>query len=232
MNKEKVFLGVTLLLSTSFAILLLLQLLPEQIFLTGAEIFQLVIGLVAALIVLSHFNTSTSKYIILGTSLAIFSWTMGQLFWFSYTLLTGIELPYPSVGDLGYTGTYLLMLGVLRQISHEIKRGWIDYLPLFLVILPIPLYLLGQRSLPVLLYNILDCTVIAWILFQGLPIRKVPQYGWFLLGILILAFTDLVFIFCALLLPKASTLASAPLYPIAMALMAFGIIHGEEEDGT
>lgn len=228
MKKGYFLIGVTLLLSTSFAILLLLQPLPEQVLLTSAEIFQLVLGLVAAVMVLSSFTTSTGKYIVLGTSLAIFSWTMGQLFWFSYTLLTGIDLPYPSVGDLGYTGAYLLMLGVIGLISYEKKRGWIDYLPLFLALLPLALYLLGQRSLPVLLYNIVDCTIIAWTLFQAFPLRKVPHYRWFLLGVLILALTDLVFIFCALLFPETSTLTSAPLYPIAIALIAFGILYGEE----
>lgn len=84
----------------------------------AADIYQLVLGFALAAILLACLKTSRNRYAILGTSLAIISWTLGQLFWlpFLYTAHQS-PLPYPSVGDFGFTGTYFLLIGVLGVLD-------------------------------------------------------------------------------------------------------------------
>jgi len=192
------------------------------------EIIQLMAGAFFAILLIQIYRKWKGTNALLGTSLALFSWTAGQLFWFSYTLLSHTELPYPSVGDLGYTGTYILLIGVIGLLSGKKPRTAPDYLPLLLVFLPLALYLLGQRALPVLLYNIVDGITIAWTLFSLMPLRRSPRFRRFIQGVILLAATDVLFLFSALLIPEMAALISAPLYPLAIALIAMGIVSGEQ----
>lgn len=87
----------------------------------ASDVFQAAIGIAAGSAALAFWRKSKEKYAVLGTALAIFCWSLGEIFWFSGALVTGIEIPYPSVRDLGFIGTYFILfsaMDVIRQRAH------------------------------------------------------------------------------------------------------------------
>lgn len=220
-------LGTTLLWAVCFTALISLELFPVQQIIAAADIFQLLIGLLTALSVLGYLRFSHERYAVLGTSLAIFSWTIGQLFWFSYTVLTGSDLPYPSVGDFGFTGTYFLLIGVLGILIDKGKRKPIHYAAFLILMVPILLFIFGDSAFQVYLFNFILSSAVAYAVFRAAPLYYIPRYRLFVLGLLILAVTDIVFMSSVVLFPEGYTITSAPLYPIALSLIAYGMLRGE-----
>ena len=213
--------------SVCFAALAIWRPFSFETLITAADIYQLALGFALAAILLTCLKTSRNRYAVLGTSLAIISWTLGQLFWFSYTLLTQILLPYPSVGDFGFTGTYFLLIGVLGVLNPR-KGNEKRNLPAFALLLaPLLLAVLAKSAPAVTRYNFVLGLAAAWTVYKALPLRHAAKDRWLLGGILVLAATDVVFMTSVVVLRDSMTATTAPLYPIALSLIAYGILKRE-----
>lgn len=224
---------VTLAWAACFGALALLQLIPLEALIPAGDIYQLALGFALTAALLAGLKNSRNRYAVLGTSLAILSWTLGQLFWFSYTLLMQSPLPYPSVGDLGFTGAYFLLIGVLGVLKQKesgakesTAKGSLPALALLLI--PFLLAIFGRSAPEVLIYNFVLSLAAAWTLYKALPLQREPKNRWLLGGILTLAATDAVFMTSVVLLRESKTATTAPLYPLALALIAYGILKREE----
>lgn len=222
-----ILLAITFLWMVCYAVLAFLRPFPLEELIVMGDIYQLVLGLGAMVILLARLKHYPRKYILLGTGLAIFSWTAGQLFWFSYTLLEDFPLPYPSVGDLGFTGAYFFLIGVIGLLRQKSSKS--AFAPLAFIILLVPILLaFAQSALTVKIYNfILGCAA-AYTLYKAIPLGKHKDYRWFLSGILLLTFTDVVFMISVVFFRDSFTMTSAPLYPLALSLITYGILKGEE----
>lgn len=224
---------VTMVWSVCFAALAAWRPFPFESLIMAADILQLVLGFALAAVLLTCLKNSRNRYAVLGTSLAIISWSLGQLFWFSYTLLTQTPLPYPSVGDLGFTGTYFLLIGVLSVLEPGESKSKSSLLAFALLLAPLllaPLLLavLAKSAPAVTLYNFVLGGASAWTVYKALPLRRAAKDRWLLGGILVLAATDIVFMTSVVLLRDSLTATTAPLYPIALSLIAHGILKREE----
>lgn len=219
--------AVTLLWMVCYAALAIARLFPLEELIVMGDIYQLALGLGATTVLLVRLKYARCKYVIFGTGMAVFSWTAGQLFWFSYTLLADSPLPYPSVGDLGFTGAYFFLIGVIDLLSKDSPRS--PFAPLAFSILLVPFLLaLSQSALPVKLYNVVLGCAAAYTLYKAIPLGKHKHYRWFLSGILLLTFTDVVFMVSVVFFRDSFTMTSAPLYPLALSILTFGILKGEE----
>lgn len=221
-----ILLLITLLWTVCYVVLAITRFLPLEKLIAVGDVYQLLQGLGATVILLSRMKYTSRKYILFGTGLAVFSWTVGQLFWFSYTLLADTPLPYPSVGDLGFTGAYFFLIGVIGLLSKNSPQS--PLAPLAFIILLVPALLTtGQSTLTVKLYNVVLGCAAAYTLYKAIPLGKHKEYRWFLCGILLLAFTDVVFMTSVVYFRDSFTMTSAPLYPLALSVVTFGILKGE-----
>ena len=222
-----IFLAITFLWTVCYAVLAFLHPFPLAELIVMGDIYQLILGLGAMVILFARLKHYPRKYILLGTGLAIFSWTTGQLFWFSYTLLEDFPLPYPSVGDLGFTGAYFFLIGVIGLLRKKSSKS--VFAPLAFTILLVPALLaFAQSALAVKIYNfVLGCAA-AYTLYKAIPLGKHKDYRWFLSGILLLTFTDVVFMISVVFFRDSFTTTSAPMYPLALSLITYGILKGEE----
>ena len=218
----------TLAWSACFAALAAWQLFPFETLIAAADIYQLALGFALAAVLLTCLKTSRNRYAVLGTSLAIISWTLGQLYWFSYTLIEQTPLPYPSVGDFGFTGTYFLLIGVLSVLEHQEKQEKRNLLAFAILLAPPLLAVLAKSAPAVTLYNFVLGGASAWTVYKALPLRHTVHNRWLLGGILVLAATDIVFMTSVVLLRESMTATTAPLYPIALSLITHGILKREE----
>lgn len=221
-------LPATMVWSVCFAALAIWQPFPFESLIMAADIFQLALGFALAAVLQTCLKTSRNRYSVLGTSLAIISWTLGQLFWFSYTLLTQSPLPYPSVGDFGFTGTYFLLIGVLDVLEPGESKSKSSLLAFALLLAPLLLAVLAKSAPAVTLYNFVLGGASAWTVYKALPLRHAVKDRWLLGGILVLAATDVVFMTSVVLLRDSMTATTAPLYPVALSLIAHGILKREE----
>ena len=217
----------TLAWSVCFAALAIWRPFSFDSLITAADIYQLALGFALAAILLTCLKTSRNRYAVLGTSLAIISWTLGQLFWFSYTLLTQIPLPYPSVGDFGFIGTYFLLIGVLGVLNPRKGNEKRNLFAFALLLAPLLLAVCARSAAAVTLYNFVLGLAAAWTVYKALPLRHAAKDRWLLGGILVLAATDVVFMTSVVLLRDSMTATTAPLYPISLSLIAYGILKRE-----
>ncbi|NLC31806.1 MAG: hypothetical protein GX781_00705 [Clostridiales bacterium] len=220
---------LTLAWALLFGGLALLRLLSLDTLIAAADIYQLALGFALTAALLASLKTSRNRSAVLVTSLAIVSWTLGQLFWFSYTLLMKSPLPYPSVGDLGFTGSYFLLIGVLGLLKKPQNQAKESTAAFALLLLPLLLAVFGQSSPGVRLYNFVLSLAASFTLYKALSLRREPKNRWLLAGILALAASDAVFMTSVVLLRASRTATSAPLYPLALALIAYGILKREEK---
>ena len=217
----------TMVWSVCFAALAIWRPFPFESLIMAADIFQLALGFALAAVLLTCLKNCRNRYAVLGTSLAIISWTLGQLFWFSYTLLTQTPLPYPSVGDFGFTGTYFLLIGVLSVLEPGESKSKSSLLAFALLLAPLLLTVPAKSAPAVTFYNFVLGGASAWTVYMALPLRHAVKDRWLLGGILVLAATDIVFMTSVVLLRDSMTATTAPLYPVALSLIAHGILKRE-----
>lgn len=197
----------------------------------ASDIFQAAIGIAAGSAALLCWRRSKERYAILGTALAVFCWSLGEIFWFSGDLVKGLEIPYPSVGDLGFIGTYFILfsaLAVVRQNHPELKsvtKGSRCFLAL--IAIPAALAVFGRSPWLTAVDNMALGLSAVWAMYRASSLWRDRGYRWFAAGVLLLGITDLVFISCVVLFPDGLIYITSPLYPIALALTVFGIIKGE-----
>ena len=175
--------------SVCFAALAIWRPVSFDSLIAAADIYQLALGFALAAILLTCLKNSLNRYAVLGTSLAIISWTLGQLFWFSYTLLTQTPLPYPSVGGFGFTGTYFLLIGVLSVLEPGESKSKSSLLAFAILLAPLLLAVLAKSAPAVTLYNFVLGGASAWTVYKALPLRHAAKDRWLLGGILVLAAT-------------------------------------------
>ncbi len=221
--------AASLLWAVCYAVLALVRLIPlEQLIVLG-DIYQLVLGFGAMAVLFARMKSARRKYVFLGTGLAVFSWTAGQLFWFSYTLLMDSPLPYPSVGDLGFTGAYFFLIGVIGLLGKNAVRS--PFAPLAFLLLLVPAWLaFSQSTSAVKLYNVVLGSAAAYTLYKVLPLAGRKSCQWFFAGIILLVFTDVLFMVSVVYFRDSFTLTSAPLYPLALSILSYGVLKGKEDD--
>lgn len=199
----------------------------------ASDIFQAAMGVAAGSVALEFWRRNKERYAVLGTALAVYCWSLGEIFWFSGDLVIGLKIPYPSVGDLGFIGTYFILFSaitVIRQKRTELKAVTAGN-RFFLVLLAIPVALAVFGRAPWL--TAADNAVLglsaAWAMYRASSLWRDKGYRWFSAGVLLLGMTDLVFITCVVLFPDGLIYITSPLYPVAFALTVFGVIKGESD---
>lgn len=199
----------------------------------AVNVFELVYGLLAGSMVLIFSRITVNRlnrYNLLGTALAIYSWTLGQIYWFSYTSITGKVLPYPSVGDMGFTGTYFLLIGVIGMIMSGqpiTHRRYYSYTALLVMLIPVSLLFVGKSKIEVMIFNFILAFSVSFTLFKNFMLLENQKYRWFAGGIFLLGITDVVFMISASVFPNTYTLSSDALYPISISLISTGILKGD-----
>ena len=132
------------------------------------------------------------------------------------------------MGDFGFTGTYFLLIGVLSVLEPGENKSKSSLLAFALLLAPLLLAVLAKSAPAVTLYNFVLGGASAWTVYKALPLRHAAKDRWLLGGILVLAATDIVFMTSVVLLRDSLTATTAPLYPVALSLIAHGILRREE----
>ena len=222
-------LGTSIFISLSLSLALWIYL-PGRVILDFAvNLFELACGLFSGMLLIFYAKAFSKKYIIIGTALAVFSWTLGQLYWFSYTLITGDILPYPSVGDMGYTGTYFLLIGIIGLIlanNASITVGYWRYAVFIVMVVPIYLLYTSMIKTEALVFNFVLSAVISVALFRMCLLLQYKEYHWFAAGVLLLGIADIAFMISASLFPSEYTIIADALYPIAITSLTYGMMKG------
>jgi len=201
----------------------------------AVNIFELACGLAAGVVVLLGIKFARNRHVMLGTALALLSWALGQVYWFSYSSITGETLPYPSVGDLGFTGTYVLLIGVIGIITHgqaNAGRKWPHFIAFLILLAPVALSVTGKIKTAALIYNFILGLAVAYTIFRVCALLRRRNYRWFVAGVFLLGLTDLLFMTVVSVFPERYAFASDSLYPISLALISFGIINGDEAENA
>lgn len=197
----------------------------------ASDVFQAAMGVVAGTAALLCWRRNKERYAVLGTALAVYCWSLGETFWFSGDLVTGVSIPYPSVGDLGFIGTYFILfsaMAVIRQTRPELRNDTKSS-RFFLILLAIPVALAVFGGSPWLTAadNLALGLSAAWAMYRASSLLRDKEYRWFAAGVLLLGLSDLIFISCVVFFPDGLIYITSPLYPVALALTAYGVIKGE-----
>ena len=218
-----------------FVLLLALDV-PAAALVRAADIFEIAFGLLCGSILLAASTRqaeTTPRHVLLGTALALFSWTLGQVFWFSYTELTGVTLPYPSVGDLGYTGTYFFLAGVLRLLLGQRKawHPWYSWFSLLALAVPVAVVFAGGGNTAGILYNFVLALAAGYAYFLNCALIPLRRYRWYAGGVFLLGIADLVFMLSVCLYPASHLYLPDLLYSLSLALLAHGAFRGADANG-
>jgi len=225
----KIMVRIAIIWTIGFLIVGGLRLVDQQLLDLAVNIFELVYGLFAGIMIVFYVRLFKNTSIIMGTAIAIFSWVLGQLYWISYTTIHGDILTYPSVGDMGFTGAYFLLIGVISMIIKEqpsIKKNILSYFAFLIMVIPLVLFFIGKNKLEALMYNFLLAFAVSLGIYKIIAIRGMRQYFWFKVGVVLLGITDVIFIISVSMYPKAYTLTSDALYPICISMISYGILKG------
>jgi|GEM_PF-6432187 len=161
---------------------------------------------------LQNRKEATQVWLILGLGLAFYA--LGQLTWIVYNL-SGVEVPYPSLGDLFWLFAYPLLvtavvnknllLGVLpdgRQITVVTVLGLILFLLMGdFILAPMLVYAENARTLETVLnffYPIMDFLILAAVSFLVIALWKGRlSLTWNIIaaGFVVLAIADVFFIY-------------------------------------
>ncbi|MEL1136305.1 hypothetical protein AAC978_14080 [Desulfitobacterium sp. THU1] len=229
----KAVLVFTVLWAVFFYIYALYHAMPFAQLNRVANAIQLFCGLVIGVQTLVYAQFSREYYLVLGIALGVLSWTLGQLYWFSYLLLEGPILPCPSIADLGFISIYFFLIGVISTITREIPKYTIviryrDLWPFALLVVPIFIALVGENSLVHNLCNFATALTIVYLLWKAQPISALPKYQLFLSGIGLLCLSDMIYMLSVVLFPEGYTLTTDALFPIALSLITYGLMKVEE----
>lgn len=207
---------------------------PHKALALNINIFETVFGFFTGgflLVASARVKEKQPRTALLGTALAVLSWTLGQVFWFSYTNITGEEIPYPSVGDLGYTGTYFFLIGVIGVLLREqpaVKRKWYSYgVFLLLIFVPLALLFIGNDKPMGYIYNFVLTAVLCTTIFQNLRLTQNRRYRWFMCGVFLLGLADIAFMISISLFPDSHLYESDMLYVASLALISYGMLKGD-----
>lgn len=200
---------------------------------TLANGIQLFYGFLIGILVLVYARFSRERYLVLGVALAILSWTLGQFYWFSSIFIDESTLPYPSIADFGFIGTYFFLIGVIHTFTRKIPRYTIELKirhlwPFGVLFVPLYLALAKTNALWVNIHNLALSLVIMHTLWKAQPIFPMEQYRLFLSGLCLLCLSDVIFMVCACLVPDTYTFSSDALFPVALSLTAYGFMKVEE----
>lgn len=202
---------------------------------TTANIVHIAFGLGCGSLLLYYARASKMGYGVLGIAFAQFSWTIGQLFWFSTIALTDRNLPYPSIADLGFIGTYFFLIGAISIIARKAaennqKKGLGTFWPFAILVIP-GLLAFKNSELLVNISNFALTLAIAFTLWKARPLFSMARYNHFLFGIIALIFADLTFMLGVAYFPDSCTKPIDAIYPLAHSLMAYGLMKGGIKDG-
>lgn len=203
---------------------------------TTANVVHFAFGLGCGCLLLYFAKVSRRGYAVLGVAFAQFSWTIGQLFWFSTVSLTDRTLPYPSIAEFGFIGTYFFLMGAISILAKDeseeaMKIGLRSFWPFTILLIPFILALKNKGLLLVNISNFLLTMAIAFTLWKVRSLFFKRKYTHFLLGVLTLCFADLTFVIGVVYFPGVCTFAIDAFYPLAHSLMAYGLVRGGIEVG-
>lgn len=184
-----------------------------------ANTIELVTGFAAA--ILSFIYAYKSKQLLpLGIGLAILSWTLGELFWFSYEYIKADALPYPSVGELGFLGTYFFFLGSMGNFRNKNKNILFYLIAVLIMLIPVFFLIKETNTLGVLIYNFVFIAMIALVFYKTLSKYDI-DYKYLFIGILLFCITDIIFV--AEANTKDYTFICDMFYPLCFSILAYGV---------
>lgn len=225
----KIMLVIAVIWSAGFLLLAGLALIDRELLDFAVNLSELVFGLASGTLLLTAAKFSSNRLVITGTALAVYSWTLGQIYWFSFMSITGDLLPYPSVGELGYTGAYFLLMGVIGLINRlypaTFKKAY-RFAALLVLAVPVILLFIGKTGTDALIYNFILSSAVTVTVFKAFSLSKTIGYHLFTAGIFLFAAADILFMFSASLFPKGYTFISEAFYICSIALISYGILKG------
>lgn len=193
---------------------------------------QLFTGFAVGILVLVYARFSRERYLVLGVALAILSWTLGQLYWFSSIFIDESALLYPSIADFGFIGTYFFLIGVIHTITRGIPQYTIvlrfkNLWPFGVLLVPLLLAVAETNTLATNISNLAFSLAIMHTLWKAQPIFPMEQYRLFLAGLCLLCLSDIIFMVFICLMPDMYTLSTDAFFPIALSLTAYGFMKVE-----
>ncbi len=193
----------------------------------SANTIELTVGFVIAVLLFAY-SYKTKELLSLGIGLAVLSWTLGQLFWFSYEIIKGNTLPYPSVGEFGFLGAYFFLLGSMGKFKNK-KKSILFLLGMILIML-MPVFFLfnSSNTLGALIYNFIFIAVITFVFYKALS-KYTVDYKYLFIGILLFCLTDIIFIIEANI--KNYTFICDMVYPLCFSILAYGALKEGELNG-
>lgn len=217
LSKILIFFSIVWLLISSISYFL--KLIPYMQLELCANAIELVAGFAAA--ILSFTYAYKSKQLLpLGIGLAVLSWTFGEAFWLSYAVINGNVLPYPSVGEFGFLGTYFFIAGSIGDFkSNNKRRIVISILALVIMLLPIFFVFKSSNTLGAVIYNFVFITMIAFVLYRSLS-KYTVDFKYLFIGIVFFCLTDIVFIIEANI--RDYSIICDMLYPLSLSVLAYG----------
>ncbi len=201
-----------------------------------ANVVHLAFGLGCGSLLFYFARVSRMGFAVLGIAFAQFSWSIGQLFWFSTVSLTDRTLPYPSIAEFGFIGTYFFIMGAIAILAKNVsqdteKIGLRSLWPFAILLIPGILAFNSNVSLLVNVSNFFFTMAIAFTLWKARPLFSNAKYTHFLFGVLTLCFADLVFMIGVVYFPGVCVFSVDAFYPLAHSLMAYGLVKGVIEIG-
>ena len=192
------------------------------------NLIETAVGFISAILLFAYFYKS-KQFLSLGIGLAILSWTLGEIFWFSYEMIKGDMLPYPSVGEFGFLGTYFFIAGSIGNIKSNNKhRIAIIALAFLIMLIPVMLLFKSSNTLGAVVYNFIFISAIAFVLYKALSKYK-SSLKYLFIGILLFCTTDITFIIEANV--RDYTIICDMLYPLCFSILTYGAMKEGAENG-
>lgn len=228
---ETVLLAVIGVMALVYVVLWLGGLATEDVLFDVSNIAQTGAAFISAGICLRRSYRARSFPFFLSIGLALSSWVMGNIFWFSYAHMFSQTLLYPSIGEFGFLGYYLLILGGLTYQIRSASGGlapsqdaWWRYLPFLLLVVPLVVVWNSGASILESVYTAVFVASMVFTLYQMAAYRFGRHYWPLFGGIGLTMFADVFFVLDASVFKPESTYWRGPFWVVGFGLMAYGVI--------
>lgn len=147
-------------------------------------------------------------------------WSFGQLFWFAYVMAGREGLPFPSVAELAFLGSYFFIISAVKDNAlmprkRVITAGVVSFLMIFSTLVFVIIF--EQIRSFAGIYSLIFITTAATALF--LIVSKQGVEALTRTSIILLCITDLILVLQINLSFHSALYLSDPLYPLVFILL-------------
>lgn len=186
---------------------------------------QLLYSIILSIICLLLYQKAGEQDVLRTAGLALLCWSMGQLYWLSYIIIGMGDIPYPSIPDLGFLGSYFFFISLLKKEEARLFSN-LSSEPVFPGLIAVIIFLgtavilfnYGELGFP-LLYSVIFTAILSYTLFCALKIKPWQNINSPGIGIIVLVAADLLLIVQIAVNSAANLLIADPLYALAFSLI-------------